>query len=236
MDLTKKTDIPSDQGPSNQQPPSQQPPDNRSHFLNIKRIVWLILFITTIVLFAIDFFKNDSSTDEDKAAEIADQLLADFNNGVPFYYTENFTVDGDSGEFIFARDSENNLFSSEKGTHESTPYEYIEYRIDNVYYIEENGTLVESTSQDYDPADYLETQLSVIADSIKFCAVLSFDPKIDTNFTVDGDNYIISGLYDDNVTEYTLTLSKDGKNMTYEDVTGTVTLDYNYSEKIELPN
>ncbi len=241
MDLTKKTDVPSDQVPPNQEPsnqgPSNQgPSNNRITFQNIKKIVWLILFITSIVLLAFEFFGDSTSKDKDKAAEIADQLLVDFNSGVPFYYTESYIVDGNSGDFIYARDSENNLFTSDIGIYDSEPYEYIEYRIDDVYYINENGTFVESATDEYDPAAYFEQQLTVVADSIKFCAGDSFDPKIDTDFAVDGDNYVITGLYNDDVSEYTLILSKDGKTMNYFDETGTVTLDFNYSEKIELPN
>ncbi len=193
------------------------------------------LIVTTFLVLPLTSCGSSEGTMED-AETIANQLLTDFNSGAPVYYSENFVQGSDTASFTYERDSENNIYSTDIGVIDSVPYEYIEYRIDDVYYIEEEGVLVENTSEDYDPAAYFDEQLTVIADSIQFCAVDTFDPTIDTDFAVEGDNFIITGLYEDDSSEYTLTLSKDGKMMTYEDNTGVVTLDFNFSEKIELPN
>ncbi len=172
----------------------------------------------------------------DDAAAIADQMLADFNSGVPVYYTENHSTTESATYIEYSRDAENNIFLSNSGRDQATPYEYLEYKIGDAYYIMEDGVAVESTTTEYDPAAYFTEATQLISESIKFCTVDTFDPSIETNFAVDGDNYVVTGLYDDDVTEYTLTLSNDGKKMTYVDGTSTYTLDFNYSEKIELPN
>ncbi len=172
----------------------------------------------------------------DDASAIADQMLADFNSGVPVYYTENHSTTDTATYIEYYRDADNNIFLSNTGREQATPYEYLEYRIGDAYYVMEDGVAVESATADYDPVAYFAQADQLISESIKFCTVDSFDPTIDTDFSVDGDNYVVTGVYDDDVTEYKLTLSTDGKKMTYTDETSTYTLDFNYSEKIELPN
>ncbi len=193
------------------------------------------LIMVAFLSFPLTSCGGAEGTIEDAEA-IANQLLVDFNSGAPVYYSENFAIDADIAEFIYKRDSENNIFTSDIGVINSQPYEYVEYRIDDLYYIEEDGVFVESNSEEYDPEAYFNKQLKVISDSIVFCAIDTFDPTIETDFTVEGDNFVISGTYEDLSSGYTLTLSKDGKMMTYEDNKGIVTLDLNYSEKVELPN
>ncbi len=191
------------------------------------------LILTSLLTFSL---ASCGGPTKDDAAAVAEQMLADYKNGAAVHYTEEIDAEGQNWEFILTRDADNNLFTSDIGVVDKTPFAYIEYRIDDVCYIEDNGAYVESATADYDPNAYFEDQITTVEESIKFCTTDTFDPTIETNFKVEGDNFVITGEYEEDDSPYTLIMSQDGKTMTYEDNTSKYTLDFNYSEKLALPN
>ncbi len=233
MDLTKKTAVPSNPTPNN-----QGPSNNGSTFHIIKKAIWFVLVIILVLAWAYTYMTDSSTEDKAKAAEIGNQLLADFNSGVPLYYTEKYTSEDNTGEYIFARDSQGNLFKSDIGDKATEHYEYIEYRVDDVYYFTDvDGAIYESAFTDYDPEAYFNEQIAYVASVIQYAAIDTFSTEFTTEIASDTNNYIITGLYENEVLGgYTLTIAKDGSSFSYVDDQFEGTFDFNYDGIIELPN
>ncbi len=193
------------------------------------------LLITTLFTLTLAGCGESGPTKSD-AAEMADKMIADFESGVPIIYTENMNYEDQKWDLTLKRDSANNLFVSDIGVIDSSAYEYVEYRIDDVCYIEDGGTFIESASADYDPAAYFNDQITNVSESLTFCLTDTFDPLIETKFAVEGDNMVITGVYEEDDSPYTLTMAIDGTKMTYEDDSSKYTIDFTFSETLALPN
>ncbi len=234
MDLTKKTNP-----PSNPTPHNQGPSNNGFNFQILKKAIWFILVIILAVAWAYTYMTDTTTEDRAKAEEIGNQILAEFNSGAPMYYTEKYNSDTTgAGEYIFARDSQGNLFKSDIGDSPTGHYEYIEYRVDDVYYFTDaDGAIYESSFADYDPEAYFNEQITYVASAIQYTAIDTFSTEFSTEITKDTDNYIVTGMYEDeNLGGYTLTIAKDGSSFSYVDKQFEAYFNLNYEDTIVLPN
>ncbi|MFV0519183.1 MAG: hypothetical protein ACK5LY_02805 [Lachnospirales bacterium] len=156
--------------------------------------------------------------------EVSQANLDKFNAGAAVSYEEIY-VDG-SGSFAYKRDADGNVYVKLTGT---VVNEY--YKIGDTYYDYEDGVLVLESADD---EGYIDSITTTMAEEISFIGVETYVENLDAVYTEENGMYVVEGVYDDEST-YTVQVAVDGSTMSLVDSNVNETVDFNFTDKIVLP-
>lgn len=194
------------------------------------------IFILSILTISLTGCDTSATVAEFDGAKVADQILSDFDSGLAISYREVYENDEYQGEYIFNRDAEGNISISnvliDPETNEA--YSYSDYKVNGTYYSLENNEPIEA--DDATSTTYFEEQTQYVHDMIEYYGADSFDPTIEATYSIEDDNYVVSGVYEETSDSYRIEIAKDGSLMSATDSEYDITISFDYDKTIEAPS
>lgn len=196
------------------------------------------IFILIMLTMSLSGCDTSATVAEFDGAKVADQILSDFDSGLAMSYREVYESDEYQGEYIFNRDSQGNISISNvliySDPESNEAYSYSDYKVNDTYYSLENNELIEV--DDATSATYFEEQTQYVHDMIEYYGADSFDPTIEATYSIEDDNYIVSGFYEETSDSYRIEIAKDGSLMSATDSEYDITISFDYDKAIEAPS